>query len=156
MLLVQGVEHASASGHNDEQSGETHSVPGVICRNYFATPNIYTNATISFPSFSVMPSHSYTLFIQSRTCRYACRGMTSGLRFDRAKASAASWEMVSVRIMLPMDIKNLLVSADVQKLAEKQHYPKVAPDPIIYCPSVRPIPFGPAPYLIMLTEPSKN
>jgi hypothetical protein len=32
-------------------------------------------------------------------------------------------------------------------------YPKVAPDPSIYCPSVLITPFGPAPYLMMLTEP---
>jgi len=32
-------------------------------------------------------------------------------------------------------------------------YPKVAPDPSIYCPSVLITPFGPAPNLMMLTEP---
>jgi hypothetical protein len=32
-------------------------------------------------------------------------------------------------------------------------YPKVAPEPSMYCPSVLITPFGPAPYLIMLTEP---
>ncbi len=34
-------------------------------------------------------------------------------------------------------------------------YPKVAPEPIIYCPSVLITPFGPAPYRMILTEPSK-
>ncbi len=32
-------------------------------------------------------------------------------------------------------------------------YPKVAPDPSIYCPSVLITPLGPAPNLMMLTEP---
>lgn len=32
-------------------------------------------------------------------------------------------------------------------------YPKVAPDPTIYCPRVLITPFGPAPYLMMFTEP---
>jgi hypothetical protein len=31
--------------------------------------------------------------------------------------------------------------------------PNVAPEPAMYCPSVRMIPFGPAPYLKMLTVP---
>lgn len=35
-------------------------------------------------------------------------------------------------------------------------YPKVAPDPAIYCPKDRITPFGPAPYRIMLTEPKIN
>lgn len=52
--------------------------------------------------------------IYSRVGRYCCRGMMSGLRFDRAKASAASWDIVSVRIMLPMDMKNLPLLADVR------------------------------------------
>lgn len=109
----------------------------MTCRKSFATSSTYTKRLYSPPRHSSHP-FPFIHFIQLRTCRYACRGITSGLRFDRAKASAASWEIVSVRIMLPMDIKN----------------PKVAPEPIIYCPSVRPTPFGPAPYLMMLTEPN--
>lgn len=31
--------------------------------------------------------------------------------------------------------------------------PKVAPDPSMYCPRERITPFGPAPYLMMLTDP---
>ena len=34
--------------------------------------------------------------------------------------------------------------------------PKVAPDPSMYCPSVLITPFGPAPYLMILTEPSQR
>jgi hypothetical protein len=32
-------------------------------------------------------------------------------------------------------------------------YPKVAADPIMYCPSVRSIPFGPGPKRTMLVKP---
>lgn len=35
----------------------------------------------------------------------------------------------------------------------KRAYPNVAPDPSMYCPSVRITPLGPAPYRMMLTEP---
>jgi hypothetical protein len=40
---------------------------------------------------------------------YACRGIIIGRRRDRAKASAACCETVSVLIMLPIDMKNLEV-----------------------------------------------
>jgi len=60
--------------------------------------------------------------------------------FLRAKASTASCDVVSVRIVLPIDMKN----------------PNVAPEPNMYCPNVLITPFGPAPYLIMLTEPKMN
>jgi len=79
---------------------------------------------------------------------------------DRAKASAACCETVSVLIMLPMDMKNLertKVSAFCCQppiFPQKHAYPNVAPDPTMYCPNVRITPFGPAPYLMMLTEPS--
>ena len=36
---------------------------------------------------------------------------------------------------------------------ETAAYPNVAPDPSMYCPSVLMMPFGPAPYLKMLTVP---
>jgi hypothetical protein len=39
-------------------------------------------------------------------------------------------------------------------LGEDQTYPKVAPEPSMYCPSVLMMPFGPAPYLKMLTVPA--
>lgn len=35
-------------------------------------------------------------------------------------------------------------------------YPNVAPEPSMYCPSVRMMPFGPAPYLKMLTVPATS
>jgi len=72
--------------------------------------------------------------------RSACRAMIRGRRRERAKASAAIREVESCRIVLPIDMKN----------------PKVAPDPSIYCPRVLITPFGPAPNLMMLTEPKIN
>jgi len=35
-------------------------------------------------------------------------------------------------------------------------YPKVAADPIMYCPNVRSIPFGPGPKRTMLVKPGKS
>jgi hypothetical protein len=39
---------------------------------------------------------------------------------------------------------------------ETATYPNVAPDPSMYWPSVLIIPFGPAPYLKMLTVPERH
>ena len=69
----------------------------------------------------------------------------------------ACCEVVSVRMVLPMDMKNLMQWSAQVPLEDRQpvhSYPKVAPDPSIYCPSVLITPFGPAPYLIMLTDPT--
>jgi len=93
--------------------------------------------------------------------------MTNGRRRARANASAANGELLSVRITLPTDIKNLAtkqvsavfglrrgycndlsVGRDLAK-----PYPKVAPEPSMYCPSVLIGPFGPPPYLIMVNPP---
>ena len=100
----------------------------------------------------------YTMFYSLLVGRYAVRGMITGRRLDRAKASAACCETESVLIMLPIDMKKLEgrgTSARVYggvRLGKGQ-YPNVAPDPTIYCPKLLITPFGPAPYLMMLTEP---
>ena len=59
--------------------------------------------TLSFVSFFV---HLIYSFLDDL---YACRGIIIGRRRDRAKASAACCETVSVLIMLPIDMKNLEV-----------------------------------------------
>jgi hypothetical protein len=85
--------------------------------------------------------------------------MITGRLRDRAKASTACWETVSVRIALPIDMKKLgggNVRADSgggKRQREVTAHPKVAPDPSINCPRVLITPFGPAPYLIMFTDP---
>jgi hypothetical protein len=61
--------------------------------------------------------------------------------------------------MLPIDMKNLERASELctrNWFSEDLTYPKVAPDPSIYCPSVLITPFGPAPYLMMLTEPGRK
>lgn len=59
---------------------------------------------------------------------------------------------------LPMDMKKLeeRLGAIIQEPSQRgkdQPYPNVAPEPSMYCPSVLMMPFGPAPYLKMLTVP---
>lgn len=56
-------------------------------------------------------------------------------------------------MVLPMDMKNLRMLLPEPGISVLHTYPNVAPDPSMYCPSVLMTPFGPAPYLMMLTEP---
>lgn len=59
-------------------------------------------------------------------------------------------------MVLPMDMKKLhdqTLAANSKPTAVGTAHPKVAPDPSIYCPNVLITPFGPAPYLMILTEP---
>jgi hypothetical protein len=61
-------------------------------------------------------------------------------------------------MVLPMDMKKLrnqTLAAGFDSKSFGSVHPKVAPDPSIYCPSVLITPFGPAPYLMMLTDPCK-
>ena len=44
----------------------------------------------------------------------------------------------------------------IEHTLERKTNPNVAPDPAIYCPSVRMTPFCPAPYLIMFTVPDRR
>ncbi|EAT92346.2 hypothetical protein SNOG_00851 [Parastagonospora nodorum SN15] len=60
-----------------------------------------------------------------------------GVRLILLKASVAMGEL-SVRIVVPMAMKK----------------PKVAADPIMYCPNVRSIPFGPGPKRTILVKPN--
>lgn len=69
----------------------------------------------------------------------------------RARANASMYPGgPSVRITLPIDMKNLREDRSNQYTDNlektRQAYPKVAPDPSMYFPNVRMIPFCPAPY----------
>lgn len=72
----------------------------------------------------------------SRVDRGNCRCRAIGRLLILLKASVMMGEL-SVRIVVPMAMKK----------------PKVAADPIIYCPSVRSIPLGPGPKRTMLVKP---
>lgn len=50
--------------------------------------------------------------------------MTIGRRRDCAKASKACWETVSVRIMLPIDMKKLLTVSLVLEIRKSWDLPK--------------------------------
>lgn len=77
-------------------------------------------------------------FSSSQVCcnRRWCTGMIIGLLPARLNASIASLSL-SVRMVVPIAMKK----------------PNVAAEPAIYCPSVRIIPFGPGPYLMMFVAP---
>lgn len=64
---------------------------------------------------------------------------------------------LSVRIVMPIDIKKLHPSIsllfDVVVFSRLVTYPNVAAEPIMYCPSVRNMPFGPGPYRMMFVAP---
>ena len=81
-----------------------------------------------------------------------------GRRCARKKASCMIGEGWSVRMTLPMDMKKLrmelgqLVSFKSARERARSH-PNVAPEPSMYCPRVRMMPFWPAPYRKMLTVP---
>jgi hypothetical protein len=68
-----------------------------------------------------------------------------GVRLILLNASVAMGED-SVRMVVPMAMKKLAtpVSAHLEG-SDSGIYPKVAADPIMYCPNVRNIPFGPGP-----------
>ena len=73
------------------------------------------------------------------------------------KASVIMGEL-SVRIVVPMDMKKLRQSVIVSELDGGRRlygpaYPNVAADPSIYWPSVRIMPLGPGPNLMMLVAP---
>jgi hypothetical protein len=72
------------------------------------------------------------------------------------KASVAMGEL-SVRIVVPIAIKKLVaaVSACCDTIPSGA-YPKVAAEPIMYCPNVRSIPFGPGPKRTMLVNPERS
>lgn len=53
---------------------------------------------------------------------------------------------------IPMLVLTFRVDGKVEKM-EETTYPNVAPDPSMYCPRERITPFGPAPYLMILTDP---
>lgn len=85
-----------------------------------------------------------------------------GCRLARAKASAVMGEEPSVRMTLPIDMKNLIPDlASIRSFLNGDPfalfvaYPKVAPEPSMYCPKVLIAPFGPPPYLMTLTPPSQ-
>lgn len=72
-------------------------------------------------------------------------------------------EKPSVLMTLPIDMKNLVPDlpsvrsyfvADLFALS--MAYPKVAPEPSMYCPKVLIAPFGPAPYLMILSPPLQS
>ena len=84
-----------------------------------------------------------------------------GCRLARAYISSTMVDLASVLITLPIDMKNLtacqscsLPYADKINHVEELLYPKVAPEPSMYCPRVLIGPLGPAPYLMMLKPPS--
>jgi hypothetical protein len=60
---------------------------------------------------------------------------------------------LSVRMVVPMAMKKLVVRVSACCRVRVCAYPKVAADPIMYCPSVRSIPFGPGPKRTMLVKP---
>ena len=59
-------------------------------------------------------------------------------------------EAVMLSVLDPSNAMDL-ESKNIEGLGEA--YPKVAPDPSMYCPKLRMTPFGPAPYLMILTDP---
>lgn len=66
---------------------------------------------------------------------------------------------VSDRITLPTDMKNLSRQCQCESPLAKEEmvtYPNVAPDAPMNWPKVLIMPFGPAPYLKMLTVPAKK
>lgn len=63
------------------------------------------------------------------------------------KASVRIGEL-SVRMVVPMPMKNLFnISPNIRlsQVHRGQSYPNVKEDPIMYCPSVLIMPFGPGP-----------
>ena len=61
---------------------------------------------------------------------------------------------LSVRIVVPMAMKKLHPSVSRCLLDSTGYaYPNVAADPIMYCPSVRSMPFGPGPNRTMFVKP---
>jgi len=82
----------------------------------------------------------------------------TGRRRVLAKASIAC-ASVSVLIVVPMAIKNLVVSSQNQingKSSGSASHPNVAAEPSMYCPNVRIMPLGPGPNLTMLVAPKRN
>ena len=71
--------------------------------NAFEVHQLVDAARRRFPSII---EHGFRLY-DLGTGLYCCRGITIGRRRDRAKASAASRDIVSVRIALPIDMKHL-------------------------------------------------
>jgi hypothetical protein len=60
---------------------------------------------------SIIPRYLYSVYCFG--VGWYCRGMIIGRRRDRAKASAACWEIGSERIMLPIDMKKLSVGMSI-------------------------------------------
>lgn len=95
--------------------------------------------------------------------------MMNGRRCARANASATMGDVVSLRMTLPIDMKKLFGGSEHRLSAffdlaknmtgyaggcqQTKTYPKVDPDMSIYCPSVRMMPFGPAPPRNICTVP---
>jgi len=72
---------------------------------YMANANVQSGLIYLF-LHSLLHSPSLRLYA-FRADRYDCRGIIIGRLRERAKASAACWEIVSVRIALPIDMKKL-------------------------------------------------
>ncbi|EMC98535.1 hypothetical protein BAUCODRAFT_58824, partial [Baudoinia panamericana UAMH 10762] len=61
---------------------------------------------------------------------------------------------LSVRIVVPIDIKKLIVvSTFLRRGRDDLAHPNVAAEPSMYCPSVRSMPFGPGPYRMIFVAP---
>jgi hypothetical protein len=82
-------------------------------------------------------------------------GNTTGRLLALANASIAC-ACVSVRIVVPMDMKKLFgqLVCTSYVVFDSIAYPKVAAEPAMYCPNVRIIPLGPGPNRMMFVAPN--
>lgn len=92
-----------------------------------------SRAHSAFPTevFAHLFDRLSTCIVLQSALDFGARGMTMGLLLDRANASTACCETVSVRIMLPIDMKNLQsLSASVRQRHSKsrtQMSPQIQP-----------------------------
>ena len=74
---------------------------------YMMNASVQMLDNLSFPFFQLAPSWVLWARYAFVAGRYCWRGITIGLLRERAKASTACWDVESVRMVLPMDMKNL-------------------------------------------------